>query len=171
MTIKPCTPEDIPVLLKVSIQSYKEHYLHLWYDNGKKYIADNFNTGNFQSQLADKNVALFLIYDDQNMVAGFLKLNIDKGWENYDATSSLELERIYLINSVSGKGLGTKVLDFVTGFSKEKNKKYIWLKSMDTSSAVKAYERWGFKIISPWTLTFPEMKPEFRGMHVMLKEI
>src|SRR5688500_6209073 len=120
MTIEICSEKDIPDLLNVSLQSYREHYTHLWYDHGEKYMADNFNAENFRLQLADKNVALFLIRDDQHVPAGFLKLNIDKAWENYDATSSLELERIYLIKRVSGKGLGKKILDFVTDLAKEK---------------------------------------------------
>ena len=136
MTIRPCSFEDIPVLLQVSIQSYREHYLHLWYDNGKKYMDDNFNYQVFKSQLEDKNVVLFLICDEQKSPVGFLKLNIDKAWQGYDEASSLELERIYLIRNASGKGLGSSIIDFVANFAKLRNKKYVWVKSMDSGPGV-----------------------------------
>lgn len=170
MTIEICSEKDIPSLVNVSIQSYCEHYRYLWNDEGEAYIAENFSASNFRRQLDDKNVAMFLIYDEEVQPCGFLKLNIDKAYENYPADLSLELERIYLINKVSGKGYGKKAMDFVTSFAKNKNKKFIWLKVMDSSPAVNFYKKEGFGIIGKWRLQFPVMKEEFRGMHVMVKE-
>ena len=171
MTLKICSTAHISTLVDVSIQSYREHYTYLWYDEGKKYIADNFNSESFKQQLTDANVALFLIYDEKKEAAGFLKLNIDKAYENYESQHTLELERIYLTKRASGKGLGKKVMDFAASFARDKNKKYILLKVMDSSPAVNFYRSAGFEIIGPWRLTFPEMKEEFRGMHVMVKEL
>ena len=170
MTIKTCSEGDISTLVDVAVRSYRQHYTYLWYDDGEKYIAENFSAENFRSQLRDENVAMFLIYLNDEPV-GFLKLNINKGYEQYDAKNSLELERIYLLHKISGKGIGTEVLGFVTEFSRNKNKKYIWLKVMDSSKATDFYTRAGFQIIGKWQLGFPEMKIEFRGMHVMIREI
>jgi diamine N-acetyltransferase len=172
MIIKACSESDIDELVRVSIQSYNEHYLYLWYDAGKKYVANNFNAQQFKDQLNDPNVALFLIYEGKDSPAvGFLKLNIDKPYKSYGKETSLELERIYIVRSAAGKGVGKKVLEFTDQFALSKNKKCIWLKAMDSAPATKFYQSCGYTIIDNFLLTFPEMKEEFRGMYVMLKEL
>ena len=172
MYVKACTDEDINDLVSVSIHSYNEHYLYLWYDNGKKYVANNFNAETFRQQIRDNNVAIFLIYESKyTSPVGFLKLNIDKSYGDKNELDAMELERIYLIKQISGKGVGKQVLEFTDQFAKERNKKYIWLKAMDSSPAVEFYAKSGYKIIGDYTLTFPEMKEEFRGMHVMMKSL
>lgn len=172
MYVKKCTEADIDDLLRVSIQSYNEHYVYLWHDGGKKYVANNFNTETFRQQIHDNNVALFLVYENEDSPpVGFLKLNIDKAYDDKNEKESMELERIYLIKQVSGKGVGKQVLEFTDQFAREKNKKYIWLKAMDSTPAVDFYRKNGYNIIGDYMLTFPEMKKEFRGMHVMMKSL
>ena len=172
MIVKACSESDIGELVRVSIQSYNEHYLYLWYDAGKKYVADNFNAQQFRDQLDDMNVALFLIYEEEASPAvGFLKLNIDKAYKSYTKEASLELERIYIVRSAAGKGVGKKVLEFTDEYAAKKNKRNIWLKAMDSAPATKFYQSCGYSIIDDFRLTFPEMKEEFRGMYVMLKEL
>ena len=172
MYVKVCTEKDINELVRVSIQSYNEHYLYLWHDDGKKYVADNFNPETFQQQILDTNVALFLIYEiEGTSPVGFLKLNIDKSYGDKTKQHALELERIYLLKEVSGKGVGRQVLEFTDQYARERSKKYIWLKAMDSSSAIEFYGKSGYKIIGDYMLTFPEMKEEFRGMHVMMKSL
>jgi diamine N-acetyltransferase len=172
MIIKACSESDIEELVRVSIKSYNEHYLYLWYDAGRKYVANNFNAQQFRDQLNDPNVALFLIYEGKDSPAvGFLKLNIDKGYKSYGRENSLELERIYIVRSAAGKGVGKKVIEFTDQYARSKNKKYIWLKAMDSAPATKFYQSCGYTIIDDFRLTFPEMKEEFRGMYVMLKEL
>ena len=173
MYIKKCIEADIDDLVRVSIQSYSEHYLYLWHDDGKKYVAGNFNSEVFRQQITDNNVALFLIHENkESPPIGFLKLNIDKAYDDKNEKESMELERIYLIKQVSGKGIGSQVLEFAEQFAREKNKKKIWLKVMDSSiTAIEFYSRNGYKIAGEFRLTFPEMKKEFRGMHVMMKPL
>ena len=172
MYAKECTEDDISELVRVALESYNAVYLYLWYDKGEKYKANSFNPEAFRQQIHDSNVALFLIYEEKGKpAAGFLKLNIDKAYGDMRENDALELERIYLIKEVSGKGVGRKVLQFVDEFARERSKKYIWLKVMDSSSAIEFYSKSGYKIIADYTLTFLEMKEEFRGMHVMTKSL
>lgn len=172
MYAKKCTEDDISELVRVALESYNAVYLYLWYDRGEKYKANSFNPEVFRQQIHDNNVALYLIYEEKGKpAAGFLKLNIDKAYGDMNEKDSLELERIYLIKEVSGKGVGRKVLEFVDAFARERNKKYIWLKVMDSSSAKEFYSKSGYKVIADYMLTFPEMKVEYRGMHVMAKSL
>ncbi len=170
MKIKSCSKNDIAELLFISIQSYTDHYTHLWHDQGEFYIDLNFNRDRLLEELADPNALFYLLYFENSLI-GYLKLNADKGFENYQPADALELERIYLIKKATGKGIGKMVIDFVDGFARKKNKKIVWLKAMDSSKSVDFYRKQQFNICSEFYLTFSQMKDEYKRMFVMYKEI
>ena len=170
MEIKPSTIQDIPILISVARQSYKDHYLHLWYDGGEWYLQNNFTYEQFLKELSDPTVALFLIFDEKTPV-GFIKLNINKGYENYSEVEALELERIYFLKSAAGRGLGKATIEFITHFAKQKNKSVVWLKTMDSAPSVEFYKKVGFSILGNYLLPYEQMKVEYRGMFVMIKAL
>jgi len=170
MDFKPCTIYDLPIMMAVSTQSYSDHYLYLWHDEGREYIQSSFSHEQFTKELKDPNALFYLIYYKSAPV-GLIKLNIDKGIENYSSQSAMELERIYIIKSATGRGLGKKAIDFVTGLAKDKNKSILWLKTMDSSDAMGFYTKLGFQTIAQTRLDYINMKEEYRGMYIMSKEI
>lgn len=161
--------EDVALLSDIAIRAYCDHYKHLWYDEGKCYAKKSFSKENLLNELKDKNAWFFIILLN-NEAVGFLKLNIDAPLR--ENTNALELERIYLTKSATGKGIGKYVFYFVMDIAKECNKKLIWLKVMDSSAdAIAFYKKMGFEIFDVTRLDFEMMKPEFRGMYLMKREI
>ncbi|MBB6612520.1 GNAT family N-acetyltransferase [Pontibacter sp. Tf4] len=171
VSIVPITVADLHTLQDIALNAYGDHYLHLWNDGGAWYIERSFSDTALKSELEDANAAFFLIYADEELV-GFLKLNIDKALDNYSSEDALELERIYLTKAASGKGVGKRVMEFTEQFARERNKRVIWLKAMDSShDAIRFYEQNGYTHCGTYTLDFEAMKPEFHGMVVMKKEM
>ncbi|WP_162054372.1 GNAT family N-acetyltransferase [Pontibacter pamirensis] len=170
LKITPCTAEDLHTLQDIAINAYGDHYLYLWYDGGMWYIDKSFGETALKKEFEDPNVALFLIYSGEELI-GFLKLNIDKALEDESDKESLELERIYLTKAASGRGIGRQVVDFTVAFARERNKRLIWLKAMDSSKSVDFYEQNGFEKCGTYTLDFSQMKPEYRGMYIMKREL
>ncbi|MFD2514912.1 GNAT family N-acetyltransferase [Pontibacter locisalis] len=165
-----CTTKDLHTLQDIAINSYGDHYLYLWHDGGMWYIDRCFSDGALRKELEDPNAAFFLIYAAQELV-GFLKLNLHKAIEGFTEQEALELERIYLLKSASGKGIGKAAVDFTKQFSRERGKKVIWLKAMDSSKSVVFYEKNGFEKCGTYTLDFEAMKEEYRGMYVLKLEL
>jgi GNAT superfamily N-acetyltransferase len=170
MEFKICSINDIDELVDVSNQSYLEHYTHLWYDNGEDYIKSNFSIAKLKEELSDPNSVFYLICFE-NKTVGYFKLNIDKELEKYSSPIALELERLYFLKSATGKGFGKQAIDFVIDIARKKNKKLVWLKSMDSSKAVDFYKKQDFLICDEYYLTFSAMKTEFKKILVMSKEI
>ncbi|GAA4430109.1 GNAT family N-acetyltransferase [Pontibacter saemangeumensis] len=166
VTVSPCTEADLHTLQDIAINAYGDHYLYLWYDGGKWYIEKCFSDAALKAELADPNAAFFLIYM-KGELAGFLKLNVDKAFEGGSAEECLEMERIYLTKSASGKGVGRQAVEFTVDFARRRNKRRIWLKAMDSSKSVDFYEQNGFEKCGTYRLDFEAMKPEYRGMYVM----
>jgi GNAT superfamily N-acetyltransferase len=170
LTITQCRAQDIPALLSVALQSYREHYLHLWEDAGEAYMKRNFSAAVIEKELAEENSFFYLLSLDNEWV-GFVKINDEKAYGSYPKEECLELERIYLLEKVSGKGIGKRVMDFVVTLAREMNRKVVWLKAMDSSLAVLFYQKMGFQITGTFTLELPFIKDEWRGMLVMKKQI
>lgn len=164
--ITPCTTAALHTLQDIAINAYGDHYLYLWYDGGMWYIDKCFSDAALKKELADLNAAFFLVYIQEELV-GFLKLNISKAFEGGSAEESLELERIYLKKSASGKGVGRQAVAFTVDFARQRNKRIVWLKAMDSSRSVDFYEQNGFEKCGTYRLDFKAMKPEYRGMYVM----
>ncbi len=167
---KVCSKEDITQLIAVAIQSYNEHYTHLWHDKGKNYVKNSFNSEQLSKEMEHPNAIFFLVLVD-SIPSGFVKLNIDKAIDAYTSDEALELERIYFLKNAAGKGLGKETLSMITTFAKDRGKKLIWLKAMKGGEAQGFYQKQGFELINETTLTLPHIKEEHRGMVVMLKEI
>ncbi len=165
--IKPVTTTAIPLLRDIAIESYSDHYLHLWHDGGAWYIEKCFGQNILETEFNDSNSSFFLVYYKE-ILAGFLKLNKDAAWENINSTEGLELERIYLLKRFSGKGIGKHLVKFTFELAREYNKKIVWLKAMDSSQeAIAFYNKMGFEICGKTRLEFEQMKSAYRGMVVM----
>ena len=170
LRIIPCNIIDAQAISEVAIQSYKDFYLHLWYDVGAWYINHSFSQTVIEKELKDPNHIFFLVHEEQSPI-GFLKLNIDQPLKEYEEYNCIELERMYLIRPSTGKGYGHQAMNFCFDYGEKLNKDIIWLKAMDTSDAVGFYEALGFKHCGRLTLNFPQMKEEFRAMVVMMKRL
>ncbi|MEM8524733.1 MAG: GNAT family N-acetyltransferase [Bacteroidota bacterium] len=160
---KKCDQQDIPQLIQVSAQSYREHYTYLWEDKGENYIANNFNKNTFTKELLLPNSEFYLILW-QSEAVGFFKINDIE--ETY-----LELERIYLIAEAKGKGIGKAAVDFVENLAISTSKSIICLKAMQKGRAYLFYEKCGFEIVDEYILKEPFIKKEYNKMYVMEKVI
>ena len=104
-----------------------------------------------------------------------MKINIDAALNGGDKKEGIELERIYIDTTAVNKGLGTYLMNYVFDIAKSYQKKYIFLKAMDTADlAMKFYTKMGFELIGKFRLSdtiFHLMKEEYRGMYILKKEI
>ncbi|MBI1782128.1 MAG: GNAT family N-acetyltransferase [Sphingobacteriales bacterium] len=169
--IKPITKADAALLSEVAVKAYCDHYLHLWYDGGKWYLNRCFTEEVLSSELADTNNLFFITYLN-NEAVGFLKIKIDSLLDSEPDKNAIELERIYLTKTASGKGIGKKLVELSFSIAKEYNKQLIWLKAMDTSTGpIAFYQQMGFELCGTYHLDFEQMKEELRGMVIMKKEL
>src|SRR5215204_5682832 len=108
--------KDGALLSAIATRAYSDHYLHLWYDGGAWYLQTYFTPARFEEELHDPNAWFFLVYYHGEAV-GFLKLNLDKPAPN--GNKALELERIYLTNEASGKGIGAHLLQYTFDIARQ----------------------------------------------------
>lgn len=78
-------------------------------------------------------------------LVGYLKLNIDEAQNEPVGSNGLEIERIYVLSSYQGRGIGQQLLGFAFDMAKKWQKKTVWLGVWDRNpGAIKLYQRNGF---------------------------
>ena len=170
LEIDRCTLADANKISEAAIKSYKAFYLYLWEDDGSWYINRSFLPEVIREEMRNPN-ARFYSLKLAGEIIGFMKLNIDQPLEGSTYQNAIELERIYILKPFAGKGFGRQAVDFCVELGKKMNKDIVWLKSMDSSEAIVFYERLGFKVCGNFRLDFELMKPEYRGMKILMKKL
>lgn len=167
--LRKCSVEDIPQLRQLALQSYQEHYMYLWTTEKYAwwYMDISFSEQSLLQQISTPNTTFFIILYNEEPI-GFLKLNAYKSPNSTHHDQMLELERIYLLEKVTGKGIGSVTVQMIVNKAKEDHLQAIWLKSMDSSKAVQFYEGMGFRITKTEILPFDGFKDEYRKIHVLI---
>ncbi|MFS4467322.1 GNAT family N-acetyltransferase [Maribacter sp. 2210JD10-5] len=169
--IKPLVPEDYETYIKVGQKAYNEHYRHLW-PNGdtRTYIETSFTTEVLLKEEKDKNTSLYIIYTDGEAV-GILKIIHDSPLKNFNSSEALLLDKIYILRAYSGKGIGRKILDFVTDKALRLNKKIVWLDTMQKGLALHFYLKNGFKMYCDSLLPFENAIEKEKPMYILTKQL
>ena len=165
-----CSPHHLPQLHAVAIQSYREHYMYLWStpEWAQWYMNRSFSLQSLKKQMRDPGSEFYFV-PFQGTDCGFIKIN----WNHHlhPGTDSMELERIYLLSAFASRGIGAAVMQHIVQMAKEKGRSMIWLKSMDSSPALRFYQKCGFHKTATERLNFEGLRDEFRNMWIMERDI
>lgn len=150
---------------------YAQCYLHLWKDNGAWYQKKRYAAPVLAEELADEKTEFYWIRQEGYPV-GYLKINLNVHPDHsLFSDSGLEIERIYLLKAAAGRGLGHKAMEWAEARAQQLGRDYVFLYTMDSSKARFFYEKSGYHKRGEKRLDFEKMKPEFRGMYLMIKEL
>ncbi|EZH73152.1 hypothetical protein ATO12_19290 [Aquimarina atlantica] len=168
VVFKECSAKDINELSKISQQFYPEHYAHIWKNNDPSYYINlSFNQEAFEEDFKTDTIVYFLIRK-ANTSLGLLKIKKQEAIKGFDTSITLQLEKIYLLKSATGLGIGKKGIEFVKNYAISLDKKIVWLDVMSTSPALLFYKKMGFETISFYDLDYPDLKDEHREMQRMV---
>nr|WP_299384475.1 GNAT family N-acetyltransferase [Allomuricauda sp.] len=169
--LEPVTQSNMETYMNVGIQSYKEHYLHLW-ERGDPtpYISRSFTEAVVSSDLENPNLKHFLVKVGES-VAGIVKLVLHCPLDEHAAEQALLAQKIYLLKAHSGKGLGKQVLGLIEEYARTLGKKIVWLDTMQKGGPIKFYLKNGFVIKKESELEIPNAIPEEKPMWVLTKQL
>jgi GNAT superfamily N-acetyltransferase len=174
--IKKIDRTSAEVLSTLAKSIYVHHYAHLWLAGGMDWYMNEYAypISKITNEIENKNCLHYIAYVNNEPV-GYLKINIDAAIKDGDKKEGIELERIYIDATAVNKGLGTYLMKFVFDIAKSYQKKYIFLKAMDTAQlAMQFYTKMGYELVGAFRLsdtTFHLMKEEYRGMYILKKLI
>ena len=143
--IRPCSPEQVETLQKISIQTFSDTFAH---HNDPQdfeaYLKSAFSASNLSAQLKNPHSEFYFCYIDQLLV-GYLKVNFNDAQTELKRKDSMEIERIYVIKAMQGKRIGLTLMDFALKKAASNSIKTVWLGVWEKNpKAIAFYTQKGF---------------------------
>lgn len=159
------------IYIEVGSLSYRQHYTHLWEKGDPTpYITGSFTTKVLTRELRDRGSAHFIV-SVGGKDAGILKIIKDCPVGPYPAKEALLIEKIYLLNTCTGRGIGAAVLEFAEAYARQHGKKVIWLDAMQKGPALPFYLKHHYRVLHEHKLHYAGVIDEERPMFVLTKLI
>lgn len=146
ITIRTAEPKDAALIAALGTTTFYEAY----YEQDEPfdladYIVNNFNLPQIQSEFEDSNSTFFIAYL-QGKAVGFAKLRENSHVECMAGKNAVELQRIYALQAVWGKGVGEVLLNHCLKTAKDRGFQSLWLSVWtENVRAQRFYEKQGFE--------------------------
>ncbi|WP_350287552.1 GNAT family N-acetyltransferase [uncultured Croceitalea sp.] len=168
---EPVTAANLLDYIRVGIQSYQEHYLHLW-ENGdpSSFVNAYLTETSVLPALKDPKQGFYLI-KEKDTPLGILNVTFDAPRANFLSKDNLLLNKIYLLKSQSGRGVGAKTLDFVEQLAIKHDKNLVWLLAMQKGKPKDFYQKHRYKIIEAAEIQLSGVLHSEKAMWLMAKQL
>jgi len=109
-----------------------------------RYLAKNFSEDQLARELSNPN-SFFYVAEVNGHVVGYLKLNTAHAQTEPQAADALEIERIYVLGSYHGGGVGQALYHHAMSVAEDRKASYVWLGVWEHNHrALRFYEKNGF---------------------------
>lgn len=139
---------DLNIISALGITTCYEAYFRLDpSDELARYCMEFFSTTQIREEIEDTN-ATFLIAEEEGRAIGYAKLREGKKVECLDGREAIEIQRIYLLEKLKGKGYGRQLIAECEKIAKAKGYGMTWLGVWDKNlDAISFYEKAGYERI------------------------
>lgn len=144
--IRPVTMGDLPVLQAVSRQTFIEAFAADNTEaNMQQYLNGAFSAEQLQREIGDPGTRFFFA-TRQGEVVGYLKLNTGEAQSDLRSEAGLEIERIYVVASCHGLGIGQRLLEKALSLARKEDRPFVWLGVWEHNyRALRFYKKHGFE--------------------------
>jgi diamine N-acetyltransferase len=113
-----------------------------------KFMSEQFTQEELMKEVgAEGNI--FLIAFINNEAVGYVKMREGEIRPELMNKPAIEIARIYAVNTMTGKGIGSALMQKCIEISKKKDKQLIWLGVFKKNKvAIDFYTKWGFEIFA-----------------------
>ena len=142
---KNCSLEDLQILVELSVNTFVSAFEKLNNpEDFKTYMNIVFSKEQLKKELLNENTSFYFVYNDKELV-GYFKLNKKEAQTESFGNTSIEIERIYVLDKFQGQQIGKKMLLQIFELAKQDKVTFIWLGVWEkNTAAIRFYERHGF---------------------------
>jgi ribosomal protein S18 acetylase RimI-like enzyme len=116
--------------------------------NMEKFMNEQFSHERLMKEVTEEE-NIFFIAEINNEAVGYARLRDSDSLPELKGIPSLEIARIYSVQSQIGKGIGSALMKECIAVARDRNKQIIWLGVWkENLRAIAFYERWGFEIFA-----------------------
>ena len=145
MRITPLTISDVPILRGIARDTFIETFSEAnKAEDMDRYLAENFSEDQLTRELSNPN-SFFYVAEVNGHIVGYLKLNTAHAQTEPQAANALEIERIYVLGSYHGHGVGQALYHHAMSVAQDRKASYVWLGVWEHNHrALRFYEKNGF---------------------------
>lgn len=152
LDIKVCTKdmlEDLQYLCRATFaETFSESNSR---ENMQKFLDKSYSAEKLTAEIEDFESTVYIAYRE-NVLLGFLKLNVGDAQTEKCLDNSLEIQRIYILKRAKEQGIGSAFMRLAEDFARENNLKTIWLGVWEHNEpAKKFYKSKGYEKFSHHT--------------------
>src|SRR5690606_24420374 len=143
--IRKVKKDEVEQLQKIGRQTFSETFSSGNNEEDMiKYLDEGFSSEKLKAELNDKESEFYFALLD-NEVIGYLKINFGQAQTELKEDSTLEIERIYVLNKFHGKKVGQQLYEKAIKIARQKSVDYVWLGVWEKNPrAIRFYEKNGF---------------------------
>jgi ribosomal protein S18 acetylase RimI-like enzyme len=143
--IRNVVSSEIAELREISVRTFFETFSeHNSASDMQKYLDNSLSLKQLSDELEDENSEFYFAIH-KNEVIGYLKINHGQAQTELKDQSSLEIERIYVINQFHCKGGGQVLYNASIDIAKQRDINYVWLGVWEHNPrAIAFYKKNGF---------------------------
>jgi ribosomal protein S18 acetylase RimI-like enzyme len=142
-------PEEVSLLSEIAINTFSETFSETnTAENMEAYYARCFREDVFLEEMKNPKSWFYFIRKGE-IVAGYLKINIDDAQTELREKDGFEIERIYVLKRFYGSGAGAALMEYALKRARELSKRYVWLGVHEKNyRALSFYRKYAFKEFS-----------------------
>lgn len=150
--IKKCGLPQLGILQNLCRTTFKETFANSnTEEDMKKHLDTAYSDDKLKRQLESPDSVTYIAYCD-GVPCGYVQLNKGEMQTEKGYDGSLEIQRIYVVASVKGKGIGSQFMEIAEQTAKEWGFDYIWLGVWEHNApAIKFYKSKGYEPFSKHT--------------------
>lgn len=154
MKIRKANINDAKLLADLGSKTfYDTYHKHNTVDDMEQYLSSNFTIKHLEDEL---NLASndFYIAEKNNEVVGYIKISESVPPKEVSHLQTLEIARIYAVETLHGKGVGTMLLKKAFDIAMLRSKDIVWLGVWQKNDkAIRFYKKNGFVIVAATQFT------------------
>ncbi|WP_048780146.1 GNAT family N-acetyltransferase [Rothia dentocariosa] len=145
MRITSLTVSDVPILRGIARDTFIETFSEAnKAEDMDRYLTENFSEEQLARELSNPD-SFFYVAEVNGHVVGYLKLNTAHAQTEPQAADALEIERIYVLSSYHGHGVGQALYHHAMSVAEDRKASYVWLGVWEHNHrALRFYEKNGF---------------------------
>ena len=145
MRITSLTVSDVSILRGIARDTFIETFSEAnKAEDMERYLTENFSEEQLARELSNPD-SFFYVAEVNGHVVGYLKLNTARAQTEPQAADALEIERIYVLGSYHGGGVGQALYHHAMSVAEDRKASYVWLGVWEHNHrALRFYEKNGF---------------------------
>ena len=120
--------EEATLLRELEVATYQETFgPFIKQEDLEHYFAHELAHERLEQELANPESEHYFVLDKEQKIAGFLKCNWGQAQTEQELEDSFEIQRIYVLASHQGLGLGKEMFEFALEEAQKRGFSWAWL--------------------------------------------